>query len=154
EKANEVWTLTELVPGDIVVANQGTGRVIGIGKVNDKRYEFRPDIGEYGQTVGVDWDPNSARDIDPIPRWAFKTVAPVSQSEYLQILKGRQGDGHSPRRRVAEAPSASSVVDPILREVESELDRKGQVILYGPPGTGKTYTARRFAVWWLANELK
>jgi len=34
------------------------------------------------------------------------------------------------------------------------LERKGQVILYGPPGTGKTYTARRFAVWWLQSRNK
>jgi 5-methylcytosine-specific restriction protein B len=41
----------------------------------------------------------------------------------------------------------------LLREIASELERKGQVILYGPPGTGKTYNARRFAVWWLAEQL-
>jgi len=152
EKANEVWTLTELVPGDIVVANRGTGHVVGIGRVNDRRYEYKSDIGDYGHTVGVDWEPDSARDIDPIARWAFKTVAPVSQTDYLKILKGRsQGTQAAVREKVAPGPA---VVDPLLREIESELARKGQVILYGPPGTGKTYTARRFAVWWLGNQLK
>jgi GTPase subunit of restriction endonuclease len=29
------------------------------------------------------------------------------------------------------------------------LERRRQAILYGPPGTGKTYTADRFALWWL-----
>jgi 5-methylcytosine-specific restriction protein B len=153
EKANEVWTLSELVPGDIVVANQGTGRVAGIGRVSDRRYEWRPDLGKYGHTVAVDWEPDSGRDIDQIPRWAFKTVAPVSQAEYLQILKGRSAAGPAGPRPPTPAVPASGVVDVLLREIAAELSRKGQVILYGPPGTGKTYNARRFAVWWLATQL-
>jgi len=39
--------------------------------------------------------------------------------------------------------------DPHFEEIADAMERKGQVILYGPPGTGKTFTARRFAVWWL-----
>ena len=147
EKAGEVWTLTELVPGDIVIANRGTSEVVGIGRVNDRRYEWRSDLSEFAHTVGVDWEPDSGRLIDPIKRWAFKTVAPVSQPEYGRILKGRSMSAQKP----ASAPAAT--VDPVLREIASELERKGQVILYGPPGTGKTYNARRFAVWWLASRL-
>ncbi len=144
EKAGEVWTLSELVPGDIVVANQGTGHIMGIGTVTERGYEKRDDLGEYTHTVGVAWDTTQARDIDPIKRWAFKTVAPVSQAEYLQIQKSRSGAGgpQPPKERPA-------TVEPLLREIASELERKGQVVLYGPPGTGKTYNARRFAVWWL-----
>jgi 5-methylcytosine-specific restriction protein B len=153
EKAKEVWTLTELVPGDVVIANRGTGHVVGIGRVNDRRYEWRPELGEFGHTVGVDWDANQDRDIEPIKRWAFKTVAPVSQAEYLQILKGRDTQKGQAERQ-PHPTSASTVVEPLLREIGSELERKGQVILYGPPGTGKTYNARRFAVWWLAQRLK
>ena len=52
-------------------------------------YEKRDDLGQFTHTVGVQWDETQARDIDPIKRWAFKTVAKVSQAEYQQILKGR-----------------------------------------------------------------
>jgi 5-methylcytosine-specific restriction protein B len=148
QKAGEVWTLTELSPGDIVIANQGTGHIVGIGTVTDRGYEKRDDLGEYTHTVGVAWDPTQARDIDPIKRWAFKTVAPVSQADYLQILRGRTGAQVTTGRPV---PVVS--VEPLLHEIASELERKGQVILYGPPGTGKTYNARRFAVWWLTERL-
>ena len=150
EKAGEVWLLSELVPGDIVIANQGTSRVVGIGTVTDRGYEKRDDLGQYTHTVGVAWDATQARDIDPIKRWAFKTVAKVSQVEYQQILKGRTAATVSAAPRQA-APVAA--VDPLLREIAGELDRKGQVILYGPPGTGKTYNARRFATWWLNERL-
>ena len=98
EKAGEVWMLTELVPGDIVIANQGTSRVVGIGTVTDRGYEKRDQTWTSSRThVGVAWDPTQARDIDPIKRWAFKTVAKVSQAEYQQILKGRTG---TPVRRL------------------------------------------------------
>ncbi len=149
EKAGEVWTLTELTAGDVVIANQGTGRVVGIGRVSDRGYEFREDLGEYGHTVGVDWSETQMREIDPIKRWAFKTVAPVSQAEYQRILSGR----HSVTSTRSPAPKSIATVEPLLREIGSELWRKGQVILYGPPGTGKTYHARRFAIWWLAERL-
>jgi 5-methylcytosine-specific restriction protein B len=147
EKAGEVWTLTELVPGDVVVANQGTSHVVGIGVVNDRGYEWRDDLPEFAHTVGIDWKPDSARDIDPIRRWAFKTVAPISQPEYGRILKGRSTAAPQPQMA---APTVTPV-DPLLLEISEQLRRKGQVILYGPPGTGKTYNARRFAVWWLAD---
>lgn len=150
EKAGELWMLTELVPGDIVIANQGTSRIVGIGTVTDGGYEKRDDLGQYTHTVGVAWDPTQARDIDPIKRWAFKTVAKVSQAEYQQILKGRTGTSVSTPPR---QPAPVAAVDPLLRDIAGELERKGQVILYGPPGTGKTYNARRFATWWLSEQL-
>lgn len=147
EKSGEVWTLTELNPGDVIIANQGTSRVVGIGRVTDRAYEWREHLGQYCHTVAVDWEPGPPRDIDPIKRWAFKTVAPVSHAEYQQIMRGKSA-GPAPSRI-----STPETVDPILHEIAAELSRKGQVILYGPPGTGKTYHARRFAVWWLAREL-
>lgn len=152
EKATEVWTLINLHAGDIVIANRGTSRVMGIGRVTDKGYEFRPDLDSYSHTVSISWDDPVIRDIDPIKRWAFKTVAPVSQAEYLQILKGKSAPGLS--APPPKKPVFGSVVDKRLREIASELDRKGQLILYGPPGTGKTYHARRFATWWLSEQLK
>lgn len=33
KKANELWTLIELEPGDLIVANQGTSRILAIGEV-------------------------------------------------------------------------------------------------------------------------
>lgn len=47
-------------------------------------------------------------------------------------------------------PGRGVNVDPRFEELESALEDRGQVILYGPPGTGKTWTAYRFAMWWLS----
>jgi 5-methylcytosine-specific restriction protein B len=144
EKANEVWTLMELQPGDIILANQGTSRVLGRGKVAEPGYVWRPDRGEWAfHTVSVEWEPIEAWNIDPIRRWALTTVSPVSPEEYKRIL---QGVGARP----SDHPPTEVPPDPLLAEIASTIDRKLQVVLYGPPGTGKTYNARRFSVWWLS----
>lgn len=36
--------------------------------------------------------------------------------------------------------------------IERQLWKRKQLIFYGPPGTGKTYTAQRFASWWVAQQ--
>lgn len=41
---------------------------------------------------------------------------------------------------------------PRAEELAAQLESAGQVILYGPPGTSKTWTATRFARWWIAQD--
>ena len=141
KKANEVWTLMELEPGDIVVANKGISHVLAIGEVAEPGYMWRPERPEHRHTVRVEWDTSYAKEIAPQKRWALVTVAPVPGTLYKAIVGETKN----------KTPGKTSVtpVDPLLREIERALERKGQVILYGPPGTGKTYHARRFAVAWL-----
>ena len=137
-KANEVWTLRELEPGDIVVANHGTSQVLAIGTVVDPGYEWRDDRPEFKHCVRVSWDEKFAGQIEPIKSLATVTVATVPNSTYQRIVKGTGG-----------TPASPQIVEPIFEDIEEALTRKGQVILYGPPGTGKTYQGSRFAVWWL-----
>jgi 5-methylcytosine-specific restriction protein B len=133
-KANELWTLMELEPGDKVVANRGTAEVLAIGTVTEDGYTWRPDRDEYRHTLGVSWDTSLARSIEPEKAWATTTVSKVSAELY---------------KRITGAAPPPRTVSRLYREVEEALERRGQVILYGPPGTGKTYSARRAAIWWL-----
>ncbi len=136
-KANELWTLIDMQPGDTVIANRGISEVLAIGTVNDDGYRWRPDRPEYKHTVGIDWDASKGRKIKPVKAWATNTVAKVSGAVFRQITG-------------AAASTAKPVEsDEILLELEAALIRRGQVILYGPPGTGKTYHAKRAAVWLL-----
>lgn len=137
KKANELWTLSELEPGDVVVANHGTSHVLAVGEVVEPGYTWNPGRPEYRHTVPVKWDTSYAKEITPQKKWAFVTVAPVPAALYEAIV------GEAPTK-VPVAP-----LDPVLREIGEALERKGQVILYGPPGTGKTFQGCRFAVAWL-----
>jgi 5-methylcytosine-specific restriction protein B len=148
EKANELWTLMELLPGDIVLANKGTSEVLGRGEVVEPGYSWQPERGEWAfHTVAVGWEANSGREIDPIKHWAMTTVSPVSAEQYKRILEGVSVVGEPP---TSSGSPVSIPPDPLLAEIAATIERKGQVVLYGPPGTGKTYNARRFSVWWLS----
>jgi 5-methylcytosine-specific restriction protein B len=142
-KSNELWTLIELEPGDLVIANEGTRKVLAIGEVLEPGYEWRDDRGEYKHTVRVKWNLSLGREIEPQKNWATVTVAPVTASLYNHIVRG-----------TASGKSAPVVIDREFVEIAEALKRKGQAILYGPPGTGKTFTALRFAVWWLLREMR
>ena len=138
-KGNELWTLNELEPGDLVVANQGIGRVLALGEVVQPGYRWAEERPEYQHTVAVKWDTTYEQSVAPQKRWATVTVAKVPDTLLRAIVGGK---GRKP-----------IVVDAVYGRIATALERKGQVILYGPPGTGKTYQARRFAVWWLLRQI-
>jgi 5-methylcytosine-specific restriction protein B len=135
-KANELWSLMELQPGDTVIANRGVSEVLGVGTVSDVGYVWRPERDQYKHTVGVDWDTSVARTIEPVRAWATTTVSKVPATILRQVL------GIGPTSKPVEA-------DEKYLELEAALRRRGQVVLYGPPGTGKTFVANRAAVWLL-----
>ncbi len=140
-KANEVWTLRTLEPGDQVIANRGIGEVLAVGTVNDRGYEFRNDRAEYRHTLGVDWDTSQGRMIEPIGAWRTTTVSKISATQYRKIFGGGADTVPGTGKTLA--------ADDLYLDVENALRSRGQVVLYGPPGTGKTYLARRSAVWFL-----
>lgn len=139
-KAKELWTLVELQPGDLVVANRGTSEVLAVGTVTEPGYSWDESRDEYRHTVSVDWDTSKARSIEPVKKWATTTVAPITATEFQRMFGGNA--------------STPEPIPSVFAEIEEALERRGQVILYGPPGTGKTYTARRAAVWFLEGGSK
>ena len=137
-KGNELWALNELEPGDLVVANRGIGHVLALGEVVEPGYRWADERPEYRHTVAVKWDTTYKQSVAPQKSWATVTVARVSDT-LLETIVGKK--------------PKPVVVDGVYRRIAAGIERKGQLILYGPPGTGKTYQARRFAVWWLLNQL-
>lgn len=137
QKAREVWTLLDLAPGDLVVANKGISRVLAVGTVRDEGYAWRDERDEGKHTVRVDWDTAYAKDIPSQKRWGVVTVASVPEALRSVIL---------------EKTKAAALVPEVFTEIADALELKKQAVLYGPPGTGKTYHARRFAVWWLQKD--
>ncbi|TMR40730.1 AAA family ATPase [Actinomadura geliboluensis] len=144
-KANEVWRLYQLKPGDLVVANKGTKEVLGVGTVTEEGYRWRDERPVFQHTVSVNWDTGYAQILAaPQKSWGTVTVAKVS----AELWKSLQVSGTVGRPESKIVPA-----DPLFTEIAGLLRRKGQVVLYGPPGTGKTYTTLRFALWWLATQM-
>jgi 5-methylcytosine-specific restriction protein B len=150
-KANELWTLRELEPGDLIIANRGQSHVLALGTVKDPGYEYLADRPEWRHAVRVDWDTSFEQDIDPIRSWGMATVAKVPFTVLHRIQGHRKPSSEQPPSGSPpeEEPMLQIPVEPLLEEIDDALGRKGQVILYGPPGTGKTYHSNRFAAWWL-----
>jgi 5-methylcytosine-specific restriction protein B len=151
-KAREVWRLVSLEPGDRVVANEGTTKILAIGTVVEPGYVWRPERAEFKHTVTVDWAESYARTLaEPIKRWGVTTVAEVPATVWRTITGERPAIA-KPESDSETAATTLAAEDQQLRSILAALERKGQVILYGPPGTGKTYTVLRFAAWWLGRK--
>ena len=140
KKGKELWTLVELEPGDLIVANQGISKILGVGEVLESGYEWSESRENFKHTVKVKWDESFQKDIPPQKRWGLVTVAPIGVDLYNRLISSSG---------LKKSFPITPVIDPIFIEYAEALERKGQLVLYGPPGTGKTYHARRFAEWWL-----
>lgn len=149
-RANELWTLCELKPGDLIVANKGTSKVLAIGKVLDTGYEWRPDREEHKHTVDVSWDTSVAKDIPPQADWATAVIKDVPLSLY-QVIAGKG----SPFTKYVEPPfdqiykavlaQNMRITERDLRRYHLALKTRGFVILSGVSGTGKTWLTEVYA---------
>ncbi|MFI7171981.1 AAA family ATPase [Rhodococcoides fascians] len=151
-KANELWKLLQISPGDRIIANKGTSEILAIGEVQEPGYSWTPEREEYQHTLPVQWDTGAARKLDtPIGQWGTTTVLKATPKVLNQVT-GSVDDGNVDK--VEDAPAnVFDSADVVLFERWSKiLDRKGQVIFYGPPGTGKTHTAKNFARWLLKGQ--
>ncbi|EFL24891.1 putative ATPase family associated with various cellular activities (AAA) [Streptomyces himastatinicus ATCC 53653] len=140
--ARQMLAFRDLESGDLIIANRGKSEVLAVGTVTDG-YSYAPDVEKYRHTVGVDWDTSYAQFFDS-PRHAWQqTLAKVPATLWQEIRHGR-------KTALAEAAEPVAGTDAELpdsvREVQSLLDHKGQVVLQGPPGTGKTRLALSVAL--------
>ena len=110
-KANELWTLRKLRPGDIVLANKGMSKVLAVGIVQEPGYQWQPnkDRGEYFHTVRVAWDTSLAKTIPQqpwrqtvteIPYGLFRTIfgAGAPRQNLVRSLRDARPYGGAPNR--------------------------------------------------------
>ncbi len=72
--------------GDIVIANKGISRVVGIGRIVGK-YQHRPDLA-FHHAYPVEWFNTTERNITPQKGTWVKTVGKVSQQLFNEIMTG------------------------------------------------------------------
>lgn len=116
--------------GDIVIANKGKSRIVGIGKITGD-YEYRDDF-RYKHTFPVQWFDTKEREIPLQPNW-FVTVGKLSKELAESIISGKM------IQKVYNEP------------IIQKLIQNKQIVLYGPPGTSKTFTAKKIAASMLSN---
>ncbi|WP_394621612.1 AAA family ATPase [Lentzea sp. JNUCC 0626] len=120
----------DLPTGSRVVANQGKSKILAVGTVTDRGYEYDPSKTRYRHTLAVEWDTRYEQELDePINSW-LSTFSPVRSALWTRIR--------------AQVTVVQEVPDDIKNVIHG-LERKKQVILHGPPGTGKTRLANLVA---------
>jgi hypothetical protein len=120
-----------LRPGDIILANQGRTRILGVGTVQAPGYLFRPDRTTHRHTVRVQWDPTRSRTLEkPGPRWLY-TIHSVSLEEFQAWFNPPSPAEAELEQQtnLAEAAGAfdpSSIEDARERVAASIVRRRGQ----------------------------
>jgi len=137
DKRDALWNVRSLKPGDIILANQGRTKILGVGIVQSPGYVFRPDRTHRRHSVRVRWDTTRAKVLEkPGPRWLY-TVHRVSLEEYeawfgpLQSLAepGPAQPVLEAQEELAEAQGAfdpTSIEDARERVMGSIVRRRGQ----------------------------
>lgn len=85
-KAQELWVIARLRPGDKIVANRGISHVLGVGTVKEPGYVWDEKRSTFNHTVLVDWDLSAAGDIPPHKHWAMTTVDKVPPNVVAMVL--------------------------------------------------------------------
>jgi MoxR-like ATPase len=154
--------------GDIIIANKGLSRIVGIGKVIGD-YEYRPEL-PYRNTYPVDWFYTAEKAIPRQVNW-IKTVVPASSDLYKEIFPEMKspptvvmethpdisGKLRIPSKKqvqdgIKEIQEELLIEDSIIEEVVTHLASGRHVLLAGPVGTGKTRLAQLIpSVFWTEN---
>jgi len=142
----------ELKVGDRVVANKGTGQILGIGTISGS-YFFEPNT-SFGHRYPVKWDDIESFKIEPFRHWV-STLITVSKEQYKEILaqcpqlgNDNVSDCTIPSNTPYTIPDALSNLfmdEKLFLDIITLLRVKKNVILQGAPGVGKTFVARRLA---------
>lgn len=156
-RLGQVWKLRKLKPGDKIVANRGTSRVVGIGTVTSG-YFFEPGV-EHGHRVKVEWYDTTEREVEK--RGWKRTVIRLSAADFEEIETAPAvGTGIAPEEAAPEPPVELVDYESILATLEDKrlhfspevvanyllaLQAKRFVILTGISGTGKTKLALEVA---------
>lgn len=150
----QVGKFARIPVGDIIVANQGQKRVLGIGRVSGP-YFYVADATEsvvdfsdwHGHRLPVDWFDTAERQVNK-PSW-LSSLQSVTSEEYAKILAlpPPSPGGYG----IDDLKSSVFIALPDLQRWLRLWDAKKNLVLQGPPGVGKTYAARRLA-WTLIGE--
>lgn len=149
EGVEQAWKFAQVRPGDRVVANHGTTKVLGVGTVTGP-YNFVADA-RHAHRVPVRWDDLTPRLVKE-EGWR-RTLVELDRDKFEAVSRARPESNEPPVPETFKHPpyslpecaSETGMDEETLARWVRAVERKGQAIIYGPPGTGKTFVAERLA---------
>jgi 5-methylcytosine-specific restriction protein B len=85
EALEQVWNFVHIREGDRLVANQGTTKVLGVGRVTGPYFFVAGD--EYGHRLPVEWEDTTPRDVKK-GGWR-KTLVKLNRADFTEIIEGQ-----------------------------------------------------------------
>jgi len=153
----QIWYFVhDLQLGDVIVANEASGKAVGIGVVtsdylppSDRRNPFNRKKQDYNNHVRlVDW--TIEKDAEFEPRFfQLPTVVELKPRQCERIKKEYFSKYPELQLQLDELFALNDQPGPKRPELKSLVElveQFRQIILYGPPGTGKTREATRLAL--------
>ena len=146
----QTWKFSNIRPGDVIVANAGTRKVLGIGTVTDE-YHFVEDQAPCHR-IPVSWQQNTERTVNQ-GGWR-RTLIRLSKEDFDALMN--QGDEDVAETDSSDAVSFADILsglaskglffpDELVANFLLSLQAKRFVILTGISGTGKTKLALEVA---------
>ncbi|MDB5322755.1 MAG: hypothetical protein JWN40_4386 [Phycisphaerales bacterium] len=150
--------LNDVHPGDVVVANKGRNRVMGVGIIkSDYLPPGHPENPreKYSQIRKVDWIVSDPLQMPPefFGGGQPPTVRELSAAQWTSIKGAYAVNSPASGDALAklsvntfrQSATKQRVPDQRLTGLEAIAKCAKNILLYGPPGTGKTWMVREFA---------
>ena len=170
---SHIWSFVHTMQlGDVVVANQGRRTVVGVGAIASDYISPNDDDNpstnsHYTQARHVDW--LITKSVEVPFQFIVGTVDRLTPQEWKQIYQAYLSaypDDLELKNSLSKLESLMNSTEilemqpeqqPVPQEVKQLTKiakRTRNIILYGPPGTGKTYWVKRFAEFFLTEQLQ
>jgi len=140
------YFVREIRRGDIVVANEGLAKVVGIGVVTGE-YEHDPALAsktqmEYPHLRKIEW--RITKSVVSPTRWFVQQAVQRLANETFEQIKDAYGKAYphdSELINAIESLGTPQAAKPVVPTSRLDLSHSPNWIYYGPPGTGKTWSA-------------
>ncbi|MDL5363790.1 McrB family protein [Halalkalicoccus sp. NIPERK01] len=149
----EEWT-DVLRRNDLVGGEIATQDVSIYERIRELYQENKTALDEHAETIGAGYvgSLTKGQTLFVVLLRELQQQAGVNRPNFNHVkmellLKGKY-------RQKPKALTADSDPPANAATIERQLTHTGQLVFHGPPGTGKTYTAQRFARWWIANQTE
>ena len=125
---------------EVIKPQKHGGSIIGIERPLPTRHAVPGAVKLIGERL-------ADRGIEALPSREVDLAVSIGANAWLNLSVEEFRTAYQDAALEPHAQSVRTPIPPELVELDTQLRRKGQVVLQGPPGAGKTYVAKEYVRW-------